>query len=649
MGLLRPPLSLLLPVQPAHGIPGEPQPGAPGCDSEQRTVRLPFLLLPPLMEWIRVAVVHAEHRRSLLVDSDDVRQAARLLLPGLDCEPRQLRSECCFQSFKCLDAAAASGKFHLDLGFRMLSCGRADLVQQAARLLGADGINTMDDQGMTPLMYASAAGDEAMVQMLVEAGAHLNLQVPANSLRHPSVHPGSRHWVALTFAVLHGHLCVAQVSAKVTPLFEPVWSHSWLLNSVSPLAAAARGNYEMVCLLLTHGADPLLRAHHGTSLTPPLFEDMNCFSYAAAHGHRNIVRRLLLQPPHRKEDILSLEEILAEGVEEPEDPTRHPAADSLSAVPSASKATMKALQQAAYYSAEHGYLDVTMELREMGVRWKLHTWLESLRRAQQLGRNQVTLRLLSDFPSIRTEDFSPELLSAGIPFLFSLLDYALTKQLASLVSHCYGGSPVPALIVSALLPDIRFLNNKEMSDVTFMVEGRPFFAHRVLLMSASERLIGSDLTGLVINRFVSLLLQMVMRSLYCGGTDGLKILPAEAKKLLPVAFFFQLRGLQRCCEVMLSQSLTLDNAVSVYQTAKHHGAAELCRFCEGFFLQNMDQLLDREDFHRLLLATPPGSGPDQDLPVLKHLETTLIDRLYHLHHLLSSTKRDVIHLNRITE
>uniref|UniRef100_A0A8C0FXP9 Ankyrin repeat and BTB/POZ domain-containing protein 2 n=1 Tax=Bubo bubo TaxID=30461 RepID=A0A8C0FXP9_BUBBB len=565
----------------------------PNLDPPRMTLNneRPFMLLPPLMEWMRVAITYAEHRRSLTVDSDDIRQTARLLLPGLDCEPRQLKPECCFSSFRRLDAKAATERFQQDLGFRMLNCGRTDLINQAIDALGPDGVNTMDDQGMTPLMYACAAGDEAMVQMLIDAGANLDIPLLLDAGAHVE---GS--------AVNSGEDNYAE-----TPL---------------QLASAA-GNYELVSLLLSRGADPLLSMLEVNGMSSSLHEDMNCFSHSAAHGHRNVLRKLLTQPQQLKGDVLSLEEILAEGVESD---TSSQGSSSEGQV-RLCKTRMKALQEAMYYSAEHGYVDITMELRALGVPWKLHVWIESLRTTFYQSRYSVVQTLLREFVTIKEEDYNEELVNEGLQLMFDILktskNDSINQQLASIFTHCYGTSPIPSIPeIRKTLParlDPHFLNNKEMSDVTFLVEGKLFYAHKVLLVTASNS------AGLTASHLAFFPFQMLMQYLYYGGTESMEIPTTDILELLSAASLFQLDGLQRHCEILCAQTISMENSVNIYKYAKIHNAPELASFCEGFFLKHMSALLEQDSFKQLIYSR---NSKVQGLDPLRDLQTALAGRLH---------------------
>ncbi|XP_068799992.1 ankyrin repeat and BTB/POZ domain-containing protein 3 isoform X2 [Struthio camelus] len=607
----------------------------------------PFIVLPPLMEWIRVAVAHAGHRRSFSVDSDDVRQAARLLLPGVDCEPRQLKIDDCFCASRKLDAVATEAKFKQDLGFRMLNCGRTDLVKQAISLLGPDGINSMSEQGMTPLMYACVRGDEAMVQMLLDAGADLNAEVVSTAHKYPSVHPETRHWTALTFAVLHGHIPVVQLLLDAGAKVEGSLEHGEENYSETPLQlAAAAGNFELVSLLLERGADPMIGTmyRNGISMTPQ--GDMNSFSQAAAHGHRNVFRKLLAQPEKEKSDILSLEEILAEGSDLPDS-----AAAPLCASRN-SKAKLKALKEAMYHSAEHGYVDVTIDIRSIGVPWTLHTWLESLRTSFQQHRRPLIQCLLKEFKSIQEEEYTEELITQGLPLMFEILkaskNEVISQQLSVIFTHCYGPYPIPKLVeikrkqTSRLDP--HFLNNKEMSDVTFLVEGRPFYAHRVLLFTASPRfkaLLSSkpaaDSTCIEINYVKYPIFQLVMQYLYYGGAESLLIKNNEIMELLSAAKFFQLEALQRHCEIICAKSINTENCVDIYNHAKFLGVTELSAYCEGYFLKNMMVLIENEAFKQLLYDK---NGETSGQNVLQDLQRTLATRIQSIH--LSSSKGSIV-------
>nr|XP_004570850.1 ankyrin repeat and BTB/POZ domain-containing protein BTBD11-B isoform X2 [Maylandia zebra] len=573
----------------------------------------PFLILPPLMEWVRVAVVHTEHRRSFTVDSDDVRQAARLLLPGVDCEPRQLRTDDCFCASRKLDAASSEAKFLQDLGFRMLSCGRTDLVKQAVNLLGPDGINSMSEQGMTPLMYACVRGDEAMVQMLLDAGADINSELLLDAK-----------------ANVEGSLQDGMENYTETPL---------------QLAAAA-GNFELVSLLLERGTDPMVGTMYRNGISTAPQGDMNSYSLAAAHGHRNVFRKLLSHTEKGKGDVLSLEEILAEGSE------LEGRSMSQMDLIRTGKAKLKALKEAMYHSAEHGHVDITIDIRSLGVPWTLHTWLESLRTCFHQHRRPLIQGLLKEFSCIEEEEYTEELITHGLPLMFQILraskNEVISQQLAAIFTQCYGPYPIPKLAEikkkqSSRL-DPHFLNNKEMSDVTFLVEGKPFYAHKVLLFTASNRfktLLANrpcgENTCIEISNVKFQIFQLVMQYLYCGGTEALHIRNTDVMELLSAAKFFQLEALQRHCEIICSKNINTDTCVEIYNHTKFLDAPDLASYIEGYFLKNMVILIELEPFKQLLYDAPPDS-PGCD--ILRDLEKTLAIRIQSIH--LSSSKGSIV-------
>ncbi|XP_046890826.1 LOW QUALITY PROTEIN: ankyrin repeat and BTB/POZ domain-containing protein BTBD11-B-like [Hypomesus transpacificus] len=611
----------------------------------------PFLVLPPLMEWIRVASAHAEHRRSFAVDSDDVRQAARLLLPGVDCEPRQLRTDDCFCSSRKLDAASTEARFLQDLGFRMLSCGRTDLVKQAVNLLGSQGINSMSEQGMTPLMYACVRGDEAMVQMLLDAGADINSEVPNSGHRHPSVFPETRQGTAITFAVLQGHIPVVQLLLDARASVEGSLQDGMDNYTETPLQlASAAGNFELVSLLLERGADPLLGTTHRNGISTALQGDMNSYSLAAAHGHRNVFRKLVSQVEAvrrgGKGEVLSLEEMLAEGSELVE---RSPSQLELLR---SGKTRLKALREAMYHSTEHGHVDITLDLRSLGVPWTLHTWLESLRSCFLQQRRPLIQGLLKEFSCIQEDEYTEEIITHGLPLMFQILraskNEVISQQLSVIFTQCYGPYPIPKLgdikrKQSARL-DPHFLNNKEMSDVTFLVEGKPFYAHKVLLFTASNRFKSllanrpaAENTCIEISHVKYNIFQLVMQYLYCGGTDALHIRNTEVMELLSAAKFFQLEALQRHCEIICTKNINTDTCVEIYHHTKFLDVPELAAYMEGYFLKNMVLLIELEPFKQLLYDTPPESP---GASVLLDLEKTLALRIQSIH--LSSSRGSVV-------
>uniref|UniRef100_A0A1D2A2Z7 BTB domain-containing protein n=1 Tax=Auxenochlorella protothecoides TaxID=3075 RepID=A0A1D2A2Z7_AUXPR len=148
----------------------------------------------------------------------------------------------------------------------------------------------------------------------------------------------------------------------------------------------------------------------------------------------------------------------------------------------------------------------------------------------------------------------------------------------------------------------QYVNSRVESDVTFQVEGRPFYAHRIALQACSDIFRSmfdghyreTDASVIPIPNIRWEVWEATMRCIYCGSVA---VPPEAAQELLAVSDQYMLDTLKRLCEAAIAEGLTPDNVSAAFELAEGFNAPDLAKRCVLFCLAH----------HAALVAAPGGS------------------------------------------
>ncbi|PNH10561.1 ARM REPEAT PROTEIN INTERACTING WITH ABF2 [Tetrabaena socialis] len=145
-----------------------------------------------------------------------------------------------------------------------------------------------------------------------------------------------------------------------------------------------------------------------------------------------------------------------------------------------------------------------------------------------------------------------------------------------------------------------YVNNPTLADITFNVEGRRFYAHRIALLASSEAFRAmfsggyreKDADSVDIPNISWSVFEAMMRFVYTGQLD---VTPDIAFELLQASDQYLLEGLKRLCENAIAQSLTTDSVMSTFEYSEQFSAPQLGRRCLLFVLEHYDDVFKLYD------------------------------------------------------
>ncbi|XP_061968735.1 ARM REPEAT PROTEIN INTERACTING WITH ABF2-like isoform X2 [Populus nigra] len=193
----------------------------------------------------------------------------------------------------------------------------------------------------------------------------------------------------------------------------------------------------------------------------------------------------------------------------------------------------------------------------------------------------------------------------GLDLLLGLLESGSVKlqcdgsvALYRLATQASSVSPVDAAPLSPT-PQVylgeQYVNNPTLSDVTFLVEGKRFYAHRICLLASSDAFRAMfdggyrerNAKDVEIPNIRWDVFELMMRFIYTGSVE---INIDLAQDLLRAADQYLLDGLKRLCECTIAQDISVENVSLMYELSEGFNAMSLRESCILFILGQFDKL-----------------------------------------------------------
>jgi len=151
------------------------------------------------------------------------------------------------------------------------------------------------------------------------------------------------------------------------------------------------------------------------------------------------------------------------------------------------------------------------------------------------------------------------------------------------------------------------LNNQTYSDVTFIVESKPIYAHRCILSSRCELMekmldgpmLEAESSEIKIPEISYPVFLSMLEFLYTENAKILKENPIDKKiilELMCVADQYLLNDLKLQCELCLTNSINVENVCEMLELADIHRTSILRKQCIEFIMNNFSLVIIMDEF-----------------------------------------------------